>query len=107
MEENSVREVIAMELIANSGQARSLAFSAVAKARDNKIEEAKNLLLESKQASLVAHQAQTRLLIEEANGNEMVVNVLLVHAQDHLMTSILAQELIQEIIYLHELRKGE
>ena len=30
------------------------------------------------------------------------VNILLVHSQDHLMTSMLAQELIKELIYLHE-----
>ena len=30
------------------------------------------------------------------------VNLLLVHAQDHLMTSMLAQELIAELIELHE-----
>ena len=32
----------------------------------------------------------------------MKVTLLLVHAQDHLMTSMLAQELIEELIDLHE-----
>ena len=42
------------------------------------------------------------LLTDEGNGEGPQVNLLLVHAQDHLMTSMLAQELIAELIELHE-----
>lgn len=38
------------------------------------------------------------------NGEHTEVNVLLVHAQDHLMTSMLALELIKEMIQLYEER---
>jgi PTS system cellobiose-specific IIA component len=44
------------------------------------------------------------MLVQEANGNHIPVNVMLVHAQDHLMTSMLAQELIAEIIDLYRTR---
>ncbi|EYI26208.1 TPA: PTS N N'-diacetylchitobiose transporter subunit IIA, partial [Salmonella enterica] len=33
---------------------------------------------------------------------KMKVSLVLVHAQDHLMTSMLARELIAELIELHE-----
>ena len=49
-------------------------------------------------SSIKAHQAQTDLLVKEANGENVTLNVLLIHAQDHLMTSMLALELIQEMI---------
>ena len=49
-----------------------------------------------------AHRRQTELLSKEASGSHTPVDVLLVHAQDHLMTSILAQELIAEIVALHK-----
>lgn len=42
------------------------------------------------------------MLTAEANGEGPNVNILLVHSQDHLTTSMLAQELIKELIYLHE-----
>ena len=57
---------------------------------------------ESKQASLKAHHIQTDLICQEADGNKVEIGLLMVHAQDHLMTSILARELITEIISLYE-----
>ena len=37
----------------------------------------------------------------EAEG-KLKVSLVLVHAQDHLMTSMLARELVTELIELHE-----
>ncbi|MGK3685075.1 PTS lactose/cellobiose transporter subunit IIA, partial [Escherichia coli] len=37
---------------------------------------------------------------------KMKVSLVLVHAQDHLMTSMLARELITELIELHEKLKA-
>ncbi|MBN1468532.1 MAG: PTS lactose/cellobiose transporter subunit IIA, partial [Fusobacteriaceae bacterium] len=33
---------------------------------------------------------------------DLKIGLLMVHAQDHLMTAILARELIEEIISIHE-----
>lgn len=95
-------ETIAMELVGNAGEARSLAFEALAQAKNKNFEKAKELLKESKQASLKAHHIQTDLICQEADGNKVEIGLLMVHAQDHLMTSILARELITEIISLYE-----
>lgn len=59
-------------------------------------------MAESKAKALEAHHIQTGLLADEGNGEGPQVTLLLVHAQDHLMTSMLAQELIEELIDLHE-----
>ena len=77
-----------MMLIVHSGDARAAAFHA--------------LMAESQEKALEAHHIQTGLLTDEGNGEGPQVNLLLVHAQDHLMTSMLAQELIEELIELHE-----
>ena len=77
-----------MMLIVHSGDARAAAFHALQEAKAGNYEEAKKLMAES----------QT----DEGNGEGPQVNLLLVHAQDHLMTSMLAQELIAELIELHE-----
>ena len=95
-------ETIAMELVGNAGEARSLAFEALAQAKNKNFEKAKELLEESKQASLKAHHIQTDLICQEADRNKVEIGLLMVHAQDHLMTSILARELITEIISLYE-----
>lgn len=98
-------ETITMGLIAHSGNARSLAFEALDAAKEKNFEESKKLINESQEESTKAHQVQTDLLINEANGNNVQVNLLLIHAQDHLMTSMLAIELIKEIIELRKERE--
>lgn len=95
-------ETIAMELITYSGNARSMAFQALEKAKEGEFTEADRLIAESKKENTKAHNAQTDLLFAEANGQKVELGILMVHAQDHLMTSMLAIELIQEIIVLHK-----
>ena len=95
-----------MMLIVHSGDARAAAFHALQEAKAGNYEEAKKLMAESQKKALEAHHIQTGLLTDEGNGEGPQVNLLLVHAQDHLMTSMLAQELIAELIELHE-RKAD
>lgn len=91
-----------MMLIVHSGDARSLAFRALAAAKEGNFEEADRLLAESREKSLEAHHVQTELLTAEAQGQNLNVGILLVHSQDHLMTSMLAQELIQEMVEMYK-----
>ena len=102
MKENSNLELTSMTLIANSGDARSKAFEALEQAKLQSFEQAEALIEEAKAYSTKAHNAQTELLFKEANGENETVNVLLVHAQDHFMTSLLAIELIEEMIRLRQ-----
>lgn len=96
------QETIALNLISNSGNARSLSFEALQKAREGEYEEAKKLLKKAEESSILAHKAQTELIQAEANGNTPEYSIIMVHAQDHLMTSLLAKELIQEMIIMYE-----
>lgn len=98
-------ESISMTLIAYSGDARTKFFKALALARKGDLPGAEELMQKAKESSVEAHNAQTQILTQEARGKEIEVNVLLVHAQDHLMTSMLAGELIEELIYLHRENK--
>ncbi len=99
---DSTGEEITFGLIAYSGQARSAAYDALEKAKEGKFDEASDLMKTAEDAELQAHNIQTELLTREAQGDHTPVDVLLVHAQDHLMTSILAVELIQQIIELYQ-----
>lgn len=95
-------ELIAMNLVGNSGESRSLAFEALAKVKLGKYEEADEKMKLSKERILQAHGMQTELIVKEADGEKIEIGLLMVHAQDHLMTSMLARELILEIIELHK-----
>lgn len=102
MEENSASEMVSMTIIANSGDARSFAFQALEEAKEGNFDVADELMKKSDQSANLAHKAQTELLFAEANGDKQDINVLLIHSQDHLMTSMLAAELIKEIILLYK-----
>lgn len=69
-------EVIAMTLIAHSGDARTMAFQALQAAKKLDFAEAERLMQESKKAAVKAHNAQTELLAAEANGEKPEVNVV-------------------------------
>ena len=104
MDENNATDLMSMTIIANSGDARSFAFQALESVKAGKLEEAEELLKKSDDAVNLAQKAQTDLLVKEASGEKQDINILLIHSQDHLMTSMLANELIKEIILLYKNR---
>ena len=91
-------EQLSMELIAGAGEARSYAFEALQYAKEKNIEKAEETLKKANESIKKAHVAQTQLLVKEARDEKAEINVLLIHAQDHLMTAELAIDLIKEII---------
>ena len=99
--ENDLEEVV-MGLIINSGQARSLAYGALKMAKQGDFESAKTMMDQSRLALNEAHLVQTKLIEGDQGEGKMKVSLVLVHAQDHLMTSMLARELVTELIELHE-----
>lgn len=101
VKENDLEEVV-MGLIINSGQARSLAYSALRQAKLGDFAGAKATMEQSRAALSDAHRVQTQLIESDEGEGKMKVSLVLVHAQDHLMTSMLARELVAELIELHE-----
>ena len=100
-EENDLEEVV-MGLIINSGNARSLAYTALKQAKQGDFATAKTTMDKSRLALSEAHRVQTQLIESDEGEGKMKVSLVLVHAQDHLMTSMLARELVAELIELHE-----
>ena len=92
----------AMGLIANGGNAKSLAFEAIRLAKKGDIEGAREKLKESDKSLLEAHNSQTNMLTKEAQGDHMHVTLLVVHSQDHLMNAITCRDLAGEMVDLYE-----
>ena len=95
-------EMVAMELVGNAGESRSLSFEALSLAREGNFDEAEEKLKEAKRSMLRANEIQTQLICKEADGEEIKIGILMVHAQDHLMCSILARELVEELIKIYK-----
>ncbi|EMC0024986.1 PTS lactose/cellobiose transporter subunit IIA [Enterobacter cloacae] len=95
-------EEAVMEIIVNAGQSRSLCFEALHAARQGNIDEAKSLLCEADGYARQAHKMQTKLIEQDAGEARQPMTLIMVHAQDHLMNSLLARELSEEIIHLYQ-----
>ncbi|WP_300382419.1 PTS lactose/cellobiose transporter subunit IIA [Clostridium sp.] len=95
-------EEIIMNLIMNSGDARSYAMEAIQAAKENDFNKSDELMSQSKKQLDNAHNSQTQLIQGEINGKKIDISLLLVHAQDHLMTTITLNTLASEIIDLHK-----
>ena len=95
-------EEAVMEIIVNAGQARSLCFEALQAARGGDFAQAEQLLQQSDIFSRQAHKMQTRLIEQDAGEGRQPMTLIMVHAQDHLMTSLLARELSAEIVHLYQ-----
>lgn len=99
---NEKLEDQAMLIIANAGAARSSAFEALKFAKEKNFKAADEKLCDAQKSSHDAHDAHNTLLKMDAKGEVEQVDLLLSHAQDHLMAAALAMELITEMV---ELRK--
>ncbi len=102
MERSGNRNTVSFQLVAAAGEARSLAFEAPEKAKAGDFDAAAELHEAVKGCGNQGSPHPNAAAFDEAAGEHLSVDVLLVHAQDHLMCSMLAQELVQELICLYE-----
>jgi len=94
-------EQVVINLIVNSGSARSSAIEAIQYAKAGDMEKAEESIQQAKESVNEAHHAQTEMIQGEIRGEKTPLNLLMVHAQDHLMTSLLCIDLAVEFVELY------
>ena len=97
------QEQIVINLIVNSGSARSSAIEAIQYAKAGDIKKAEESLQTAKETVNDAHHSQTELIQAEIRGEKSPLNLLMAHAQDHLMTAIEARNLIEKMIKMYKI----
>lgn len=98
-----------MEMISSAGESKAKAFEALKKAKSKDFEGARALLKEARELDLEAHKIQTKLITAEMSNDiseRPELSLLMVHAQDHYMTSQLARDLIETLIFVFD-KEGE
>jgi len=93
---------LSFQIILYAGNARSYAMEAIQFAKENKFDEADQKIAEAESEFNEAHQVQTNLLQDEANGKKNDLSIILIHAQDHLMTSMTVKDLAVELISVYQ-----
>ena len=93
---------VIMQLIMHGGDAKGNAIEAIDAAKSGDFELAHERMQDAEKALVEAHHAQTGLLTQEASGDAVELSLLMVHGQDHLMTSIAFKDLAKEIVEIYE-----
>lgn len=93
--------MIGFEIVAYSGDARSKLLVAVEKAKQKNFDDCQQLIDEANECLNDAHRAQTELLQMEARGENIEISFITVHAQDHLMTTILLKDIIHNLLDIY------
>lgn len=94
--------MIGFEIVAYAGDARSKMLEALAKAKDKQFDLAQQLIEEAKQCIAEAHKAQTEMLAKEASGEDLEMSFIMIHGQDHLMTTILLKDIICHLMEIYK-----
>lgn len=95
-------EEIIFNIISHAGNSRSACFEALNFAKNGEFDKASSCMKQAKEELSLVHNIQTSLIQQEAAGNKQELSLLLMHAEDHLMTAVLAKDLICELIEMHE-----
>ena len=85
-------------IISSAGEARSLCFEGLQAARKRDFIKAEACMDQAKEALARTHQMHSDIIQREAGGEKQEVSLLLVHAEDHLMNTLLTKDLIKEMI---------
>lgn len=92
MEVNEKDYEMAFNIIVHAGESRSLSSEAMDMAEQYRFDKAEELLKKANDEFLVCHEIQTDMLVKESNGEKSDVNIILIHAQDHLTMATMAMD---------------
>ena len=95
-------EQICFKIISLAGESFSKMAEALAAAKNKEFKKSEELIEESREILHEAHGIHAELLTAEANGNSPGISILLVHAQDNLMNTVLAETFFTEMIQIYK-----
>ena len=94
--------MIGFEIVAYSGDARIKLLLAIEKSKTKQFNECQALIEQANECLNDAHRAQTELLQLEARGESIEIGFITVHAQDHLMTTILLKDIVNNLMDIYK-----
>ena len=80
-------EMISFQIISCVGTAKSSYIEAARKAQEYEFDKAEELIKEGDAIYIKGHEAHASLIQQEARGESVAVNMLLMHAEDQLMAA--------------------
>jgi PTS system cellobiose-specific IIA component len=95
-------DLLSFEIITYVGSARSMYIEAIREAKQGNFEGAEKLMLEGTEMFVKGHRAHAGLIQKEAGGEKSEYSLLMVHAEDLLMSAESFKILAEEFIDLYK-----
>ena len=95
-------QMISFQLISYAGDAFNHFYAAVNLAAEGKYDEAEEEIRVGDESLTLAHKSQTDLLTAEARQEDVPFSVILIHSQDHLMTTIMYERMAKQMIEMYK-----
>lgn len=95
-------EEICFEMICHVGEARSSFIEAIQKAKVGSFAEARALIESGQQSFNQGHKVHARLIHSEMEGKRDHLSLILIHAEDQLMSAETFKILSEEFIDLYQ-----
>lgn len=100
-------EQSAFQIISLVGTARSSYIEAIQAAKQGDYAKAEQLIKEGDEAFVEGHDAHTSLLTREASGEKNIVSLLILHAEDQLMSAEAFKTIALEFISVYQRLDGK
>ncbi|MCM3156656.1 PTS lactose/cellobiose transporter subunit IIA [Bacillus subtilis] len=97
---NLADEQISFQLILHSGNARSCIIQSLRAYKEGNKDEADALIAKAEQDLSAAHDIHFQMIQKESGGEAQAFSLLLMHAEDHLMSTLSMKELVKEMLDL-------
>lgn len=102
-------ELLSFQIISAVGTARSMYIEAISLAKTGDFTGAEQLIAEGDDVFVEGHHAHAKLIQQEASGDKIEFQLLLIHAEDQLMSAeafkIIALELLDVYKAIQDTRK--
>ena len=92
---------ICFKMISNVGMAKSNFIYAIKMAKEKNYDKARELIKEGQEFYLKGHKVHGELITKMARGEDVEINLLLLHAEDQLMMSETFRILSEEFLDLY------
>ncbi|QIK57267.1 PTS lactose/cellobiose transporter subunit IIA [Erysipelothrix sp. HDW6A] len=95
-------ELLSFQMISFNGSARSCFVEAITAAKEGDFERAEELMKEGEEQFVEGHKVHAQLIQEEAQTGGTAVNLLLIHAEDQMMSAEVLKIIAAELIDIHK-----
>lgn len=96
-------QMIAFQIIAQVGEAKSMYMEAINLAKQKKFDECKDMFKQADESYAKAHAFHFDVVQIEAAGEQLPFSIMFMHAEDQLLTTEVIKLMALEIVELREM----